>query len=203
MRQYVFVSHDEKETAMSQEHTAFDTPDYFEAEALGQPGNRRFRLIARQGVRTACLWLERADVELLIQGIQQTLTEITHSDILRVEGSQDLPPAPLPRTDFPSEPDVEFQVGRWALGYDQTDQMIIFVATSLETALQSVDDEEIIPEFRVMLAPDDAEDFAEHAEAVVAAGRPRCPLCGLALDYPDQEHTCTGKNGHHKLVDEA
>jgi uncharacterized repeat protein (TIGR03847 family) len=184
---------------MSQDFADFETPDYFEAEALGQPGNRRFRLIARQGTQTACLWLERADVELLIQGMQQTLAEITGSDVLRVEGEQSTPPAPPPRTDFPANPDTEFQVGRWALGYDQLNGNIIFVAASLETAMELTEEDDLIPEFRVALTQAEAERFAQHAEGVVAAGRPRCPLCGMPLSHAGEEHVCVKQNGHHKL----
>ncbi len=184
---------------MSQDFADFETPDYFEAEALGQPGNRRFRLIAKQGAQTACLWLERADVELLIQGMQQTLAEITGSDVLRVEGEQTATAAPSPRADFPANPDTEFQVGRWALGYDQLNGTIIFVAASLEMALETTEEDELIPEFRVALSQTEAERFAQAAEGVVASGRPRCPLCGVPLSHPDEEHGCVKKNGHHKL----
>ncbi len=184
---------------MSQESPDFDLPDYFEVEALGQPGNRRFRLIAGKGHRTACLWLERADVELLVQGIQQTLVEITGSDVLRVEGEQHATPAPPPRADFPDEPNIEFQVGRWALGYDQESMHIIFLASSLETAMSGSEEDEMIPEFRVALTRGEAERFTQLAESVIAAGRPRCPLCGTPLSHPGEEHGCVKQNGHKRL----
>jgi uncharacterized repeat protein (TIGR03847 family) len=188
---------------MSQELPDFDLPDYFEAEALGQPGNRRFRLIAGKGRRTACLWLERADVELLVQGIQQTLVEIAGSDVLRVEGEPTLSPAPPPRTDFPSEPNIEFQVGRWALGYDQESTHIIFVASSLALAMETTEEDEMVAEFRVALTRGEAERFAQQAESVIAAGRPRCPLCGVALSHPGEAHGCVKQNGHKHLDENA
>ena len=183
---------------MSEPVADFGLPDFFEAEALGQPGQRRFRLIARKGFRTASLWLERADVEMLCQALRQVLADLTGSEVLRVEGGQDLPPAPPPRADFPSEPDVEFQVGRWAIGVDETNELIAFLAASLDESMESVE-EELVPQFRVLLTQEAADAFAELAESVVAAGRPRCPLCGTALKTLDEPHTCIKQNGHHHI----
>lgn len=182
---------------MSQQLNDFGIPDYFEAEALGQPGNRRFRLIAKKGRRTAALWLERADVELLSQAINQVLAEVSESDVLRVEGEQRAAP-PQPRADFPPDPDIELRVGRWAVGYDQANELIVYIASSIEVSLETTESDEIVPEFRVSLPRDAAERFADAAEALVAAGRPRCPLCGAALSYPDEPHACIKQNGHHK-----
>jgi uncharacterized repeat protein (TIGR03847 family) len=182
---------------MSQELIDFGIPDYFEAEALGQPGNRRFRLIAKRGPRTASLWVERGDVELLSQAINQVLAEVGGDDTLRVEG-QAQRPAPQPRSDFPANPDVELRVGRWAVGYDTANDLIVYIATSLEAALETSESDEIVPEFRVSLTRDAAERFVDDAAALLTAGRPRCPLCNTPLSYPDEPHACVKQNGHHK-----
>jgi uncharacterized repeat protein (TIGR03847 family) len=50
---------------------------------------------------------------------------------------------------------------------------------------------------RVVLQADelvDEEAFCAHAEELVAAGRPPCPICGQPLD-PDG-HVCPRSNGH-------
>lgn len=39
--------------------------------------------------------------------------------------------------------------------------------------------------------------LARHATAVCAAGRPRCPLCGTAID--PEGHTCPALNGHRPV----
>jgi uncharacterized repeat protein (TIGR03847 family) len=39
--------------------------------------------------------------------------------------------------------------------------------------------------------------LAKHATAVCAAGRPRCPLCGTAMD--PEGHTCPALNGHRPV----
>jgi uncharacterized repeat protein (TIGR03847 family) len=41
-----------------------------------------------------------------------------------------------------------------------------------------------------------ARDFAKHAELVVAAGRPPCPLCSNPLD--PEGHICPRLNGYHR-----
>jgi hypothetical protein len=60
-------------------------------------------------------------------------------------------------------------------------------------------EDEIEPDFRVNLSRSAAERFAERANALVAAGRPKCPYCGQALDYADQPHGCVKQNGHRHI----
>ena len=49
---------------------------------------------------------------------------------------------------------------------------------------------------RVFLSLAEARDFAKHAEQVVAAGRPPCPLCSNPLD--PEGHICPRLNGYHR-----
>lgn len=186
---------------MSDEFHDFGMPDFFEPEAIGRPGNRRFRVIAQKSGRTASLWLEREDLQALSTAIQQVVSELRGSDVLRVEGSETATTAPEPRAGFPDEPDVEFTVGRWALGYDEENSTIVFLAASIDTVetVEPAEDETIDPQFRISLSTDEAEQFAHVAESVVAAGRPRCPLCGRALNAPDEPHGCVKQNGHRHL----
>lgn len=185
---------------MSQDVFEFDHPDYFEAEAIGAPGQRRFRVIARQGSQTAALWMERVDVEALIQAMQQALIEITGNDALRVEGDPGVPPPP--REDFPATPAFQMHVGRWAIGYDRAGGAIVFVAASMESLLENAEEgDDIDPEFRAMLDARGADQFAERAGRVVAAGRPRCPLCGTPLRVPEEPHACVRQNGHLHIAD--
>ena len=39
-----------------------------------------------------------------------------------------------------------------------------------------------------------------NALEVVAAGRPRCPLCHTPLSAPGMPHFCPPTNGHQKLA---
>ena len=49
---------------------------------------------------------------------------------------------------------------------------------------------------RVLLEPGDARAFVERARALVAAGRPPCPLCAEPLDATG--HVCVRLNGYHR-----
>ena len=49
---------------------------------------------------------------------------------------------------------------------------------------------------RVRLSPAIARAFAQRAAAVVGAGRPPCPFCGLPLDPTG--HICPRQNGYRR-----
>ena len=49
---------------------------------------------------------------------------------------------------------------------------------------------------RVRLTAAQAREFADRAQAVVSAGRPPCPFCGLPLDPAG--HVCPRQNGHRR-----
>ena len=49
---------------------------------------------------------------------------------------------------------------------------------------------------RVVLSPARARAFARRCQAVVSAGRPPCPFCGLPLDRGG--HICPRQNGYRR-----
>jgi uncharacterized repeat protein (TIGR03847 family) len=60
-----------------------------------------------------------------------------------------------------------------------------------------LEDREDAPDaLRVFLTLAEARDFAQHAQRIVAAGRPPCPLCGNPLD--PEGHICPRLNGYHR-----
>ncbi len=179
----------------------FGHPAYFEPEAIGKPGNRRFRLIAATDQRTAALWLERDQLREFSMSLQHLMTQLTGEDVLRPAIEAPAPPPP-PREDFPENPDVEFQVGPIILGYDEDEEAVIVLVAPVE--IIEVDGNPTLnsdaePQFRVALAHDDVDAFIQRSESVLAAGRPRCPYCGQALNRPDEPHGCVRQNGHRHL----
>jgi uncharacterized repeat protein (TIGR03847 family) len=50
---------------------------------------------------------------------------------------------------------------------------------------------------RIVVTRTQVQAMAEHAMDVVAAGRPRCPICGEPMDA-GVEHACIVMNGHRK-----
>jgi len=80
---------------MSEDVTNFGAPDYFQPDAIGKPGNRRFRIIARKGRTTASLWIEREQLSQLMEFIQQLLVRITGSEVFRsLQEVTTVPPKP-------------------------------------------------------------------------------------------------------------
>ena len=151
-----------------------------EAEAIGEPGQRRFRLRVSAGQVTASIWCEKEQVNSLATAVQQILARYRREGERRRPGAPSLVP-------FPDQPTHEFQAGRIALGYDEDAHTLTLFATDIE-----VDTEQ--PTLRVDFSRAIARGFTVQAEQAVAGGRPTCPLCKQPLE--GDEHLCPQTNGH-------
>ncbi|MCO6007804.1 DUF3090 domain-containing protein [Actinoallomurus purpureus] len=177
---------------------AYDMPDRFVAGTVGQPGDRAFFLQAQDGRRVTSVGLEKFQVTLLAERLEELLDEV-----LRQGGGAAVVPAVAPmelQDDEPLEQPVEeeFRVGTMALAWDPEDERIVIEAQEMT---ESEDDEADIGSedpavavLRVRITAAQARAFAQRALKIVAAGRPPCPLCGLPLDA--QGHVCPRQNGH-------
>lgn len=150
-----------------------------EAEAIGEPGQRRFRLRVTAGKVTASIWCEKEQVNSLATAVQQVLAR--HR---REEERRPLAPQLL---DFPNSPTHEFLAGRIALGYDEDAHTLSLFATDIEA-------QEDRPTLRVDFSRDIARRFTVQAEQAVSGGRPTCPLCKQPLE--GGQHLCPHTNGH-------
>lgn len=156
------------------------------AEAIGQPGQRRFRLRAvnREG-DSASLWLEKEQLSALGDAIET---------VLRDEGYRyerlPLDDAREPDPPFPLSGYIEARLLRLSLGLNRETQVIV---------LQGSDspDDDSPGATNVALEVDfrRAYELRREISDVVAAGRPLCPLCTAPMD-PDG-HVCVRTNGHH------
>src|SRR6478736_7137473 len=176
----------------------YDPPDRFVAGAVGQPGERIFYLQATSSGRVTSVVLEKFQVSLLAERIDELLDEV----LRRTGGSPEVPataPAAL-QDDAPLDLPLleDFRVGAIALAWDGDGGMVVIEA-------QEESDEPVEPLAEDLPAdghggrPADrslagAGDLAERAAEIVPAGRPPCPLCGLPLDT--DEHICPRQNGH-------
>jgi uncharacterized repeat protein (TIGR03847 family) len=184
---------------MSSELHDFGRPELLDAEAIGQPGNRRFRLFARHVHRTASLWLERQQMEQLSLALDQLLAQIAGGDVLRPEAQAEPPSPPSAPADFPTHADVEFQVGQLTLGYDEDADRVVLLAAPLVLEEQDgevVARENVEPRFAVQMTRQDATRLSGHIAGVLAAGRPRCLFCGMPME---PSHVCAKQNGHHPI----
>ena len=96
----------------------------FETEAVGEPGQRRFRLRLFTEDIAASLWLEKEQVRALSTAIQQVLSQ--HR---RAEDGKRPPSQPLGA--FPLNADLDFQVGRLALAYDDDADVLAIYVTDM------------------------------------------------------------------------
>ncbi|WP_433501037.1 DUF3090 family protein [Sphaerimonospora sp. CA-214678] len=180
----------------------YDPPERFVAGAVGQPGARAFFLQARGQGRVTTVALEKFQVAVLADRLDELLDEV-----LRRTGGR----APVPAV-APTEPadegpldlplDEEFRVGTMALAWDPETAQVIIEAQ--EATDEAEDEEEITAALgdrpdpavlRVRISAAAARAFSRRALEIVAAGRPPCPLCGRPLD--PEGHICVRLNGHH------
>jgi uncharacterized repeat protein (TIGR03847 family) len=176
----------------------YDPPERFVAGAVGQPGDRTFYLQAKSSARVTSVSVEKFQVSLLAERLDELLDEV----LRRSGGSPEVPaaaPAGL-QDDAPLDMPVmeDFRVGAIALAWDGEESRVVIEA-------QEATDEPVEPlaeevpadgpgVLRVRISPGAARAFAQRALRIVAAGRPPCPLCGLPLNADG--HICPRQNGH-------
>jgi len=163
---------------------SFGMLQHLSAEALGQPGQRRFRLRAMGADNTvASLWLEKEQLSALGDAIETVLGEVEFRYI----------PRPLDDAEedvvLPLDSEVEFRIGQLSMGVDRETQRIVLMGT--EAAAEEDEPEAISMEFDFRRG----HELREQIALVVSAGRPPCPLCSGPLD--PQGHVCPRQNGHH------
>ncbi len=169
---------------MAFEHHNYDIATVLDAEAVGVPGQRRFRLIGGIGGDVVSLWMEKEQLNALGQAIEQLLEQL--SDTGLVTGTIDSEPAPAPDPVPPTAP--EYVASKIMIGYDEEHRLIAVFAHHIE---QEDDDE---PIFSTRTSLGTAKALAEKIAEVVAAGRPRCPRCGAPIG--PEGHVCPHNNGH-------
>src|SRR3954452_25128306 len=94
-----------------------------DAESLGVPGQRTFRIHAHSRNGAARLWLEKEQLRALATAVEQLLAEIGPPRS-RAPGSSPFVP-------FPGSPTIEFHVGRITLGYEQDSELVMMTLYEL------------------------------------------------------------------------
>jgi uncharacterized repeat protein (TIGR03847 family) len=186
----------------------FDPPDRFIAGTVGEPGQRAFFLQARSGPRVTSVALEKQQVEILGERVDELLDELLSAGgvavvIPAITPVEAVDTAPL------DQPIVEeFRAGTITLSWDVEDERIVievFPVVEVEVPIEAAEDElvdlpieEPEPEeiFVVRLTPLLARVFATRAASVVQAGRPACQFCGGPVDPAG--HLCPRSNGYRR-----
>jgi uncharacterized repeat protein (TIGR03847 family) len=186
----------------------FDPPERFVAGTVGEPGQRTFFLQARSGTRVTSVSLEKQQVEILAQRIDELLDELIGMGGVATEIPGQLAPDDLDTEPLEQPIHDEFRAGTITLSWDTSDERVVIEVfpVSDQPAPIETDEEELLalpidepePEevFVVRLTPALARAFAVRAATVVAAGRPQCPFCGGAMD--PEGHLCPRANGYKR-----
>jgi uncharacterized repeat protein (TIGR03847 family) len=167
--------------------------DWIGAEAIGLPGERTFRLLVSAGENSAQLWLEKEQLQALVDAIARMLAEI---DMERGEAMRPMRETVpnLKPADFPVTPTIEMHVGALGMRYDAQRDIVALEAFDRDAP------EDEMPVLRCLAAREQIEKLQQNGAEVLAGGRPRCPLCGTPLSTTGMPHFCPPTNGHQKLT---
>ena len=186
---------------------SFDPPERFVAGTVGPPGQRTFFLQARSGARVTTVALEKQQVSVLAERIDELLDELIRTD----EGEATIPavtPVALDDNEPLEQPIVEeFRAGTMTLAWDAGDERIVievfpYAEESVVepgTPEEEIDDPEPEEMLVVRLPAGQARAFTKRAQAVVSAGRPPCSFCGGPVDPAG--HLCPRANGFRRTAE--
>lgn len=183
----------------------YDPPERFVAGTVGQPGQRSFYLQARGAGRTTTVALEKQQVAVLAERVEELLDEV-----VRRTGGEAPVPAVTPNDLVDNEPldmpvNEEFRVGSMSLSWDGDRQCVVIECHEVreddlpveELEAEAESDDPAAPTMlRVVVNGATARSFASRATALVSAGRPPCPFCGNPIDADG--HICPRANGYRR-----
>jgi uncharacterized repeat protein (TIGR03847 family) len=172
-----------------------DPVDRITAGAIGPPGERVFYLQGRQADRLVTVLVEKQQVELLSASLVEILAR-TGKETGEGPGEEEM------GLEDPLLP--EWRAGRLSIGYDEARDLVLLECEEYVEGLEDDEDDEDDEEdqtplvepgrIRFWASRDQALALARHGAEVVAAGRPRCELCGNPIG--PEGHVCPALNGH-------
>jgi len=154
-----------------------------DAESIGEPGQRRFRLLVRAASQSASIWMEKQQ----LAGIGSWFNEVIEK-LDREQPSSDPDVQPLP---FDNVFDLDFHASQIGLGYAEQDGLFAVHAFDEAGAAGP-------PAFRCLVTRGQSRVLSRKIAEVVAGGRPLCPLCGTPVE--PSGHVCPRSNGHSRVV---
>jgi uncharacterized repeat protein (TIGR03847 family) len=184
----------------------YDPPERFVAGTVGPPGQRTFFLQARSGARVTSVALEKQQVSVLAERIDELLDELIRSS----EGEATIPampPVALDDNEPLEQPIVEeFRAGTMTLSWEAADERVVVEVFPFTeegvvepgTPEEEIDEPEPEEMLVVRLPAGLARAFVKRAQAVVSAGRPSCQFCGGPVDPAG--HLCPRANGFRRSV---
>jgi uncharacterized repeat protein (TIGR03847 family) len=153
-----------------------------DAEAVGRPGQRRFRLLVRSATQAIGVWMEKEQLSGIGTWFEEVLKRLDRED---PNSEPDVEPLP-----FPDRPDAEIRASQIGLGYDEGESAFAVHAFDADKPERGQ-----APAFRCLLSRGQCRVLVRKIAQVVAAGRQVCPLCGVPMN--PEGHVCPRSNGHH------
>lgn len=167
-------------------HEEFERADAFTTAAFGRPGARTFVLQVRAEGRAITMKAEKQQVAALCEYIRRLLDD-----------APDTTERPLSETMAVSDGgDIDFVAGSIGVAYDpRRDLVFVQIDEMVDESDEDADGLDDVTDgarVRLHLSRGQAAAFCEHADDVVAAGRPACMFCGLPMD--PEGHPCPRMN---------
>jgi uncharacterized repeat protein (TIGR03847 family) len=161
-----------------------------QADAVGKPGQRSFRILIESQRGSACLWVEREQLQALAMLIEQLLSGWP---AIQIRGGPATTKESRPsKVAFSTSPDVDFRVGQLALGFDEQNSLYVLLAHNVESEAEE-------PDFACQATRPQLRALSETITPLLAAGRPRCPMCEAPLS--GEKHRCARADGHIRGVE--
>ncbi|MCA0435477.1 MAG: DUF3090 family protein [Austwickia sp.] len=185
---------------------SYDPPARFVAGTVGPPGQREFYLQASDGQRTTSVGLEKTQVAILADRVNDLLDEFAGGEATEQAAHAFVDDGPLA---MPVE--EEFRVGTMGLSWDPEVRRLVLELHAVGDSFDTADAEELAEAgenaidpatdptqlvLRVSLPGGMARAFARRGRRVVAAGRPQCPFCAGPIDA--EGHICPRANGYRR-----
>ena len=173
---------------MSYSKFEFTQISRLEAEALGRPGKRTFRIIVESNNSVASIWIEKEHLLQLSLSVKQLTESVVEGEDAAASG---VSPSQFEAPDMTK---LDFKIIRLALKHDDASGMFLIEFNDAD----SVEGEDDTPDLRLWVNRYQADSFAAQAMRICAAGRPLCNLCGAPVDPPEEGgHKCPRRNGSH------
>jgi len=170
---------------------------------VGAPGERAFFIQVASIVGTTTVAVEKSQVIALTERLKELITEVRRSKLASLDEIGLAATVDNESLEFPI--DEEFQAGVMGIAWDPEMQRVSVEIQSIAdgefTELISVEEDladvEDPPDLlRLTVRLNQVKGFCNRAEAILTAGRPPCPFCGLAIDPAG--HLCPRANGYRR-----
>jgi len=169
---------------VNEQRKEFGDVTHISSVAVGAPGQRTFFLILANSNEWIRVWLEKEVLQALAAAIERLTDALALESLYDSKAKPDEGPAAAKAPG--GMPASEVEVEQISLGYDEGKGILDLVVHP--SGPKPLDWSELYAHVGLGML----QTFAVQATEVCAAGRPRCPLCGLPMD--PEGHICPESN---------